>query len=337
MSERDSRNPYCAAIGMMEQLSTPDEHGKPGASAASTSGFRSWFRPPFRNQGGLSALQFIPFYAAVGIILFFLLWTLVSYLLPPGVSKLWGELLAEAVFAVSAIAPAFAIAAIESRPFGIYGLPPRQAFGKSFWSGVIWGLVSLSVLLLLMHLFGAFSFGSLALHGLRIWKFAVFWAVFFLLVALFEEFAFRGYPLFAFSEAAGFWPSALLLSVIFGYTHRGNTGETWVGAIGAGAIGLFFCFTLRRTGNLWFAVGLHASWDWAQSFLYGVPDSGEMMPGHLLQSSLHGSRWITGGTVGPEGSVLVFVVIAGMWVVFDRMYPEKPNSPQRHRGREEPV
>src|SRR6266404_5099114 len=337
MSEREIGKFVLCAIGMTEQLPSPDEHDLPGGQVASTSGLRSWFRPPFRNQGGLSALQFIPFYAAVGIILFLLLWTLVSYLLPPGVSRLWGELLGEAVFAVSAIAPAFAIAAIEDRPFGIYGLPPRQAFGKLFWSGVIWGLVSLSVLLLLMDLFGVFSFGGLALHGVRIWKFAAFWAVFFLLVALFEEFAFRGYSLFAVTQTAAFWPSALLSSVIFGYTHRGNAGETWIGALGAGAIGLFFCFTLRRTGNLWFAVGLHASWDWAQSYLYGVPDSGAVMPGHLLQSSLHGSRWITGGTVGPEGSVLVFVVIAGMWVVFDRIYPRKANSPQRHRDTEVPV
>jgi hypothetical protein len=41
--------------------------------------------------------------------------------------------------------------------------------------------------------------------------------------------------------------------------------------------------------------------------------------------------------VGPEGSVLVFVVIAGMWVVFDRTYPQKANSPQRHRDTEEPA
>jgi hypothetical protein len=55
--------------------------------------------------------------------------------------------------------------------------------------------------------------------------------------------------------------------------------------------------------------------------LYSVPDSGGMVTGHLLNSSFHGSRWLTGGSVGPEGSVLVFVVIALMWLVFDRLYP----------------
>jgi len=29
-----------------------------------------------------------------------------------------------------------------------------------------------------------------------------------------------------------------------------------------------------RTGNLWFAIGNHAAWDWGQTFLFGTPDSG---------------------------------------------------------------
>jgi hypothetical protein len=95
-------------------------------------------------------------------------------------------------------------------------------------------------------------------------------------------------------------------------------------------VALFFCFTLRRTGNLWFAVGMHASWDWAQSFFYGVPDSGVVEPGHFLQARLHGPVWMTGGSVGPEGSVLLFALIAVMWFVFDWLFPAKPISPRSH-------
>src|SRR5262249_24387501 len=82
-----------------------------------------------------------------------------------------------------------------------------------------------------------------------------------------------------------------------------------------------FCLTLYRTGNLWFAVGFHAAFDWGESYLYSVPDSGTTVTGHLLNSSFHGSRWITGGTVGPEGSLFVFVMIALTWVAFAWAYP----------------
>jgi hypothetical protein len=46
------------------------------------------------------------------------------------------------------------------------------------------------------------------------------------------------------------------------------------------------------------------------------------LPGRLTNSSFHGPDWLTGGSVGPEGSYLVFVVIGALWVLFDRAYPE---------------
>jgi hypothetical protein len=153
-------------------------------------------------------------------------------------------------------------------------------------------------------------------------KFAAFWAVLFLVVGLFEEFVTRGYTQFTLTQGIGFWPAAILLSAAFGAIHLGNQGEGWIGALGAACIGLFFCLTLRRTGTLWFAVGMHASWDWGETFFYSVPDSGLIAPGHLLKSSFHGSRWLTGGSVGPEGSVLLVLIIAVLWITFDRLYPE---------------
>jgi len=142
----------------------------------------------------------------------------------------------------------------------------------------------------------------------------------FLLVGLFEEFSFRGYSQFTLARGIGFWPAALVLSCLFGLNHLRNEGEQWKGVLAAAFIGLFFCLTLRRTGNLWFAVGFHGAWDWGETFFYSVPDSGMVAPGHLLNSSIRGSEWLSGGSVGPEGSVLCFAVIAVVWIAFDRMY-----------------
>jgi membrane protease YdiL (CAAX protease family) len=236
--------------------------------------------------------------------------------------KLWLDLIAESGSLVTAAVPAVVMGWIEKRPIADYGLPRRGAFGKSFWVGMLWGIVAITALVVAIGGVGDFSLGRLALHGERILKFAVFWGVFFLVVGLFEEFLLRGYTQFALTQGIGFWPAALLLSCSFAALHFWNPGETWIGLIAVAVIGLFFCLTLRRTGNLWFAVGFHASWDWGESYLFSVPDSGGMVTGHLLRSAFHGSRWITGGSVGPEGSVLVFVVIGLTWVVFDRVYPE---------------
>jgi uncharacterized protein len=117
-----------------------------------------------------------------------------------------------------------------------------------------------------------------------------------------------------------------LLTCTFGLVHRQNAGERWSGILLAACIGLFFCLTLRRTGNLWFAIGFHAAWDWGETFFYSVPDSGMVAPGHLLKSTLHGPVWLTGGSVGPEGSVVCFVVIVLVWIAFDRVYPRAASS-----------
>jgi hypothetical protein len=265
---------------------------------------------------------------AIYLVAFFALLYLISlaikpllHLHPHQKPSIWVFLVGELESLLAAILPALALAKYEKRPFGAYGLPLDRAFGTQFWTGVLWGICAISVLMLVLRGFGAFYFGGLAIHGVRILKFAAFWGVLFLVVGLYEDFLFRGYSLITLAQAMRFWPAAVLLSAVFGAVHLGNPGEAWVGALAAAFIGLFFCLTLRRTGTLWFAVGMHASWDWGESFLYSVPDSGQMVPGHLLSSSFHGARWLTGGSVGPEGSVFVFVVIAAIWVLFDRLYP----------------
>jgi len=187
--------------------------------------------------------------------------------------------------------------------------------------GTVWGFGSISLLMVALYGAHAFSFGHLVLHGARLARFAAFWAVMFLLVGLYEEFLLRGYSQFTLSRGIGFWPAAVVLSLGFGLIHLRNDGEQWAGALAAAFIGFFFCLTLRRTGNLWFAVGFHAAWDWGETYFYSVPDSGMVAPGHLLSSSLRGAPWLSGGSVGPEGSVLCFVVIAVVWLVFERVYP----------------
>lgn len=237
-------------------------------------------------------------------------------------SVLWLFFFQELARVVVAFGLAFIASRYEKLPIGSYGLPRQRAFGKLFWIGVLWGFAAITVLLLAMKAFDAFDLGTLAIHHLRIFKFAVFWAVLFLLVGFFEEFVTRGYTQFTLTQGIGFWPSAVVLSIVFGMIHLTNAGEEWVGALAAAAMGFFFCLTLRRTGTLWFAVGMHAAWDWGETFFYSVPDSGIVAPGHLLKSSFHGARWLTGGSVGPEGSVLVFALIGILFVLFDRLYPE---------------
>jgi membrane protease YdiL (CAAX protease family) len=291
----------------------------------------SYVRTVFFGPDGLRAGWGLVFYVAMSYPLQFVVsrW---SGSLDLGASGLWSMMVEEFGWFLAGAVPALVLARVEKRRWGAYGLPGRQAFGKLFWLGLLWGLASITLLLATMYGLRVFEVGHLAIHGIRIVKFAAFWAVLFLLVGLFEDFRFRGYLQFTLTRAIGFWPGAVVLSCHFGWSHRLNAGEQWQGLLAAAAIGLFFCLTLRRTGSLWFAVGFHAAWDWGETFFYSVPDSGTLFPGHLLKSSFHGPRWLTGGMVGPEGSVLCFVVIGVVWVVFDRVYREVKYGVNREKS-----
>lgn len=204
---------------------------------------------------------------------------------------------------------------IEGRTIADYGLPWRSMFRAQFWQGAVLGFASITGLLVVMRIAGVFYFGGIALHGVEVWKWATVYAFVFILVALREEFRARGYGLFTLSAGIGFWPAALLSSAFFGYSHRGNSGEDWIGLFNAGVFGLLACFLLRRTGNLWMPIGVHMAFDWGETYFYGVADSGQVLPGHLLNSSSSGPAWLSGGTVGPEGSILCTLILVVVWMI----------------------
>jgi membrane protease YdiL (CAAX protease family) len=240
--------------------------------------------------------------------------------------------IAEVSSLAGAFAAGIAMSQLEGRSFGDYGLPLRGAFGKLFWQGALFGLAEISAVLGVIASVGFYHFGGLAIHGVDLFRWAAFWGAFFVLVGLYEEFAFRGYVQFTLAQAASFWPAAVLLSAAFGFVHRSNPGESKMGLAGVVLTGLLWCFSLRRTGNLWFAVGMHASFDFGETFLYSVPDSGVVFRGHLSNATLAGPAWLTGGSAGPEASVCDFTMLLIFFYVFHRLYPSRARSASPDSG-----
>jgi uncharacterized protein len=199
------------------------------------------------------------------------------------------------------------MALAERRSFWSYGLTDSALLQRFGW-GTFWGFVMLSGLVALLMVTGHLAFDGTALTGLAAVRFAIEWGVLFAIVAVAEEMTFRGYLQQTLGKSIGFWPAAVILSLGFAAAHLTNSGEAVIGIVQVATAGLVFCYSLYRTGSLWWAIGAHLGWDWAQSYFYGVPDSGILVSPHLLVTHPLGAVYLSGGTVGPEGSI--FVVLA---------------------------
>ena len=239
------------------------------------------------------------------------------------------ELSIKAIGAFFAILATVIVARMEKRPPDDFGMPLRTMLGARFWEGAAWGFAMLSAILLVLRATGHFQIDSVALAGAAAWRYAAGWGLAFLAVSISEEFLFRGYWLWALARWKGFWPAALVTSAVFGLAHLANPGENVLGILQVVATGLLFCLMIRRTGTLWFALGYHAAWDWAQTFFYGTPDSGMLGVGRLLNTSASGPAWLTGGSAGPEGSLLALAVIGACALLLlarfpKALYPDRP-------------
>ena len=214
------------------------------------------------------------------------------------------------------------ISRAESRPLGAYGIGNQR--WKDFLPGAIWGVVSMSLLVALLHQLHFLSIDGRLLHGASILRWGAAWFFAFLLVGFCEEYEFRGYLQYtlmrgvwgaaeqlapANPHVAAFWIAATIMSLTFGGLHILNGGENFFGILQVFFIGMVFSYALWRTGSLWWGVGFHAVWDWSQSFLFGVADSGNVSVGRLLSTHPIGKTIFSGGSDGPEGSIFAAIFV----------------------------
>lgn len=244
----------------------------------------------------------------VATLIFLLVWHR-QVAMPKGEISPAFMLIGEAFFLGLTLAATAVMGWIEGRSLWSYGLAGARPAVK-FIAGWAGGLLCLSLLVGVLDAGGYLVFDGWRLHGLSVLQYALVWLLAFLLVGMSEELFFRGYVQSALTRGIGFWPAAALISIVFGAFHVGNPGESYAGLTGVVVAGLIFCVLLRVSGSLWLGIGFHTAWDWSQSYLYGTPDSGTMMRGHLLETRAIGNAVISGGSAGPEGSVLGAPVMA---------------------------
>jgi len=198
---------------------------------------------------------------------------------------------------------------LEDTRFLSYGLGGVRKVARLL-TGFAGGFMALSLLMLILIVtgYGVASHGGLRLAGNL--RYGTEWLAVCLLIGFTEEFAFRGYLLRALERGTGFWPAALITSGIFVAAHGHNPGETYVGMVQVFASGVLSCVGIWWTKSLWWSIGFHAAWDYAQNFIFGTHDSGLVMRGTLMNFLPRGNIFLSGGPTGPEGSIFSLAVTA---------------------------
>jgi hypothetical protein len=227
------------------------------------------------------------------------------------------------------------MALIERRRFTAYGLGGQRSVGR-FLVGAVWGLAAIALLIGTLRLLHLVSFDAQLDHGWQIFRWGGAQLIGFLFVGLLEEYLFRGYLQFTLTRglvglanlisrpharSIAFWMATVVTSGLFFLAHTGNNGEDAVGLVLVFLAGVTFVVALWRTGSLWWAIGFHMAWDWSQSFLYGVPDSGLLVQGRLFATHAMGNPLLSGGADGPEGSVFcipLLLLVIGVLLLFTR-------------------
>jgi len=171
---------------------------------------------------------------------------------------------------------------------------------------------------------GGVVVGALALGGGLAWSGepgdGVAWLVgalsalaFLAIPAAAEEALLRGYPLQALAQELGPARALALTATAFALLHLGNPGASLFGTLNVAATGVFLGIVYLKTLSLWWATGAHLGWNWAHGYLADVPVSGlELLDAPFYDGYARGPEWLSGGSYGPEGSLVATVVIVAV-------------------------
>jgi membrane protease YdiL (CAAX protease family) len=203
------------------------------------------------------------------------------------------------------------------------GLRPRAAPRGLAW-GFAGGAAFLSLTSAILALAGGATF-EYARFSAAALAYVPATLVFFVIAGAAEELLLRGYPITVLDESWGRAGAVLLTAVAFGCLHLFNPGSHVLPAVNVALAGVILGLLYLQSGSLWFAIGFHGGWNFAEGTAFGFPVSGLPLGAGIVEAVPAGPRWLSGGTFGPEGSVVLTATSAlliGLILIRKIPYPK---------------
>ncbi len=194
---------------------------------------------------------------------------------------------------------------VDRRPLAAAGFG-RCRIGREAGYGAVTGLGMFAAVIAILAASGGYH--VTAVHPSRLGV-AAGMVVVFVLAATFEEIIFRALLFRLLEEWLGTWLALLVPAALFALSHAvDNKGATVISTVATFVAGLWTAVAYALTRQLWFPIAAHAAWNLAES-LCGTTVSGDKLPRLIVDATLTGPSWWTGGAYGPEAGLPVLVVI----------------------------
>jgi membrane protease YdiL (CAAX protease family) len=127
-----------------------------------------------------------------------------------------------------------------------------------------------------------------------------------------EEVIFRGVIFRIVESSLGTWIALAISSLLFGLVHLGNPNATVLSSVAIMLeAGLMLAGAYLLTRRLWLPIGVHIGWNFTQGGIFSVPVSGYALTG-LVDGTLSGPDWLSGGVFGAEASVVAVIVCVSL-------------------------
>jgi hypothetical protein len=147
-------------------------------------------------------------------------------------------------------------------------------------------------------------------------------ALFFALLALAEEIAFRGYGFQRFVYAVGPIGAALGFAAFYAITQALLPGASRASVAVSVAFSLVLSTAYLRTRALWVSWGINFGWKASRALFFGLAVSGVTSHSPVVQGDPMGPFWLTGGGFGLDGTWVAFFVFLAAWPVVYRLTRE---------------
>lgn len=181
-----------------------------------------------------------------------------------GISKPMGDILLTGTASVLVFLITIPFSKWEKLSLSNIGVIPSK---RSFFK-VVLGLI-IGLLISGLHIVTVVFFSHISLSPLKGTSFATTIAMFllYLLIALREELAFRGYPLRSLAYSIGSWKAQAIIAIFFALEHLAG-GYTLGQAIFGAAIGaILFGIATLRSGGIALPLGIHTAWNFSQWYI----------------------------------------------------------------------